>query len=233
MRIFTGNLPRAPKALKLPLSSGENKHLSYSQWLVRRERAVRISLIGCGYVGLATGGCLAAIGHRVACMDGDGDRIRTLMAGHIPIYEPHLEEIVFDARSAGRIEFTADLPKTVQQSDAILICVGTPPLDNGEADLSALDPVVRIIATEAHGLKLVIEKSTVPVRTGEQLRRALRTIRNCYSMSSSEGHLTQRCGALFLKERGGCSSFACRKSLGDRGSTFPSLCARRSGVPPP
>ncbi len=134
---------------------------------------VRISIIGCGYVGLVTGGCLAAIGHRVTCMDSDGERIRALMAGHIPIYEPHLDEIVLAARSAEHIEFTSDLPKTVEQSEAIFICVGTPPLENGEADLSALDAVARVIAAEARGLKLVIEKSTVPVRTGEQLRRAL------------------------------------------------------------
>ena len=134
---------------------------------------MRISIVGCGYVGLVTGGCLAAIGHQVNCVDSDAERVRALLAGQIPIYEPHLEELIAGARSAGRIEFSGDLPAAVAKADAIFICVGTPPLENGEADLSAIDAVARVIASEARGPKLVIEKSTVPVRTGEQLRRAL------------------------------------------------------------
>ncbi|HKM91594.1 MAG TPA: UDP-glucose/GDP-mannose dehydrogenase family protein [Candidatus Acidoferrales bacterium] len=134
---------------------------------------MRISIVGCGYVGLVTGACLAAIGHRVTCVDSDTERVRALLAGQIPIYEPHLEELIAGARSAGRIEFSGDLAAAVAASDAIFICVGTPPLENGEADLSAIDSVARVIASEARGPKLVIEKSTVPVRTGEQLRRAL------------------------------------------------------------
>ena len=132
-----------------------------------------ISIIGCGYVGLVTGGCLAAVGHHVTCVDNDADRIRALQSGHVPIYEPHLDEVIAAARSAGRLQFSADTAAAVHAGEAIFICVGTPPLDNGEADLSAIDAVARIIATEARGPKLVIEKSTVPVRTGEQLRRAL------------------------------------------------------------
>ncbi|HUJ40878.1 MAG TPA: UDP-glucose/GDP-mannose dehydrogenase family protein [Candidatus Acidoferrales bacterium] len=134
---------------------------------------MRISIVGCGYVGLVTGGCLAAIGHHVICVDSDAERVRSLVAGHVPIYEPHLDELVGRSRSQGRIEFTGDLPAAVDRSDAIFICVGTPPLENGEADLSSIDAVARVIAAEARGPKLVIEKSTVPVRTGEQLRRAL------------------------------------------------------------
>ena len=134
---------------------------------------MKISIVGCGYVGLVTGGCLAAIGHHVVCMDSDPERIRALRAGQIPIYEPHLDEIIATARAAGRIEFSGDLPAAVRASDTIFICVGTPPLENGEADLSAIDAVGRVIATEARGAKLVVEKSTVPVHTGEQLRRAL------------------------------------------------------------
>ncbi|HVN10084.1 MAG TPA: UDP-glucose/GDP-mannose dehydrogenase family protein [Patescibacteria group bacterium] len=134
---------------------------------------MNVSIVGCGYVGLVTGGCLATIGHHVICMDSDAERIRSLVAGHVPIYEPHLEELLARSRSERRIEFTGDLPAAVAKSDAIFICVGTPPLENGEADLSAIEAVARVIATEARGSKLVIEKSTVPVRTGEQLRRAL------------------------------------------------------------
>jgi len=134
---------------------------------------VRITIIGCGYVGLVTGGCLAAVGHHVTCVDNDAERIRALVAGQIPIYEPHLDELIARARSEGRIEFTGNLSGAIEAAEAIFICVGTPPLDNGEADLSAIDAVARVIATESRGSKLVIEKSTVPVRTGEQLRRAL------------------------------------------------------------
>jgi len=134
---------------------------------------MRISIIGCGYVGLVTGGCLAAVGHHITCVDSDAERIRALVAGQIPIYEPHLDELISRARSEKRIEFTGDLAASVETSEAIFICVGTPPLENGEADLSSIDAVARVIATESRGSKLVVEKSTVPVRTGEQLCRAL------------------------------------------------------------
>ena len=134
---------------------------------------MRISIVGCGYVGLVTGGCLAAIGHHVHCVDSDGERVRSLREGHIPIYEPHLDKLIDQARAAGRIEFSGDLPAAVAVSDTIFICVGTPPLENGEADLSAIDAVGRVIATSSRGEKLVVEKSTVPVHTGAQLRNAL------------------------------------------------------------
>jgi UDPglucose 6-dehydrogenase len=132
-------------------------------------------------VGLVTGGCLAAVGHHVLCVDNDADRVRSLQAGQIPIYEPHLDEVIAAARASGRIEFSGDTAAAVRGGNAIFICVGTPPLENGEADLSAIDAVARIIASEAREPRLVIEKSTVPVRTGEQLRRALEV----YGRSSS------------------------------------------------
>ncbi len=134
---------------------------------------MQISIIGCGYVGLVTGGCLAAVGHHVTCVDNDAERIRALQASHIPIYEPHLDHVIAAARAAGRMDYSTDVAVAARSADAIFICVGTPPLENGDADLSSIDAVARIIATEARGTKLVIEKSTVPVRTGEQLRRAL------------------------------------------------------------
>jgi UDPglucose 6-dehydrogenase len=134
---------------------------------------LKISIVGCGYVGLVTGGCLAAVGHHVTCVDSDAERIRALQAGQIPIYEPHLDSVVAAARAAGRLEFSGDSAAAANAGEAIFICVGTPPLENGEADLSAIDAVARVIATVACGPKLVVEKSTVPVHTGEQLRRAL------------------------------------------------------------
>jgi UDPglucose 6-dehydrogenase len=134
---------------------------------------LRITVIGCGYVGLVTGACLAEAGHAVICTDIDDARIAQLRAGHVPIFELHLEEILTSARKAGRISFTRDAGEAIRGSDAIFICVGTPPRESGEADLSAIDHVARQIATEARSPKLVIEKSTVPARTGVELRRAL------------------------------------------------------------
>jgi len=91
----------------------------------------------------------------------------------VPIYEHHLEEILTSARKAGRISYTADAGEAIRAGDAIFICVGTPPKESGEADLSAIDQVARQIAEQAHSPKLVIEKSTVPARTGLELQRAL------------------------------------------------------------
>ena len=134
---------------------------------------MRISIIGCGYVGLVTGACLSEIGHEVICTDNDVKKIAVLAEGGVPIYEQHLEAILKESRRSGRIRFTTDMAETVRQGDAIFICVGTPPLETGEADLSAIENVARQIASESRSPKLVVEKSTVPVQTGQQLKRAL------------------------------------------------------------
>jgi UDPglucose 6-dehydrogenase len=120
-----------------------------------------------------TGACLAEAGHEVICTDIDEKRIAQLQAGGVPIYEHHLGKILESARRAGKISYTSDAGEAIRSGDAIFICVGTPPKENGEADLSAIDHVARQIATEARTPKLVIEKSTVPARTGLELRRAL------------------------------------------------------------
>ena len=134
---------------------------------------MRLSVVGCGYVGLVTGACLAEAGHEVICTDIDEKRITQLQAGGVPIYEQHLDQILASARRAGKISYTSDAGEAIRSSDAIFICVGTPPKEDGDADLSAIDHVARQIATEARTPKLVIEKSTVPARTGLELRRAL------------------------------------------------------------
>ena len=142
---------------------------------------MRLSVIGCGYVGLVTGACLAEAGHDVVCTDIDRERIAKLNAGGVPIYEHHLDQILASARKAGKISYTADVGEAIRAGDAIFICVGTPPKDSGEADLSAIDHVARQIATEAKSPKLVVEKSTVPARTGLELSRAL----SAYSKNSN------------------------------------------------
>jgi UDPglucose 6-dehydrogenase len=134
---------------------------------------LRISVIGCGYVGLVTGACLAEAGHEVVCTDINTERIAQLNAGQVPIYEEHLDEILTSARKSGKISYTANIGDAIRAGDAIFICVGTPPKESGEADLSAIDHVARQIAAEAQSSKLVVEKSTVPARTGLELSRAL------------------------------------------------------------
>jgi len=134
---------------------------------------VKLSVVGCGYVGLVTDACLAEAGHEVICTDIDEKRIAHLQGGGVPIYEHHLDKILDSARRANKISYTSDAGDAIRRSEAIFICVGTPPKENGDADLSAIDHVARQIASEARSPKLVIEKSTVPARTGLELRRAL------------------------------------------------------------
>lgn len=134
-------------------------------------------MIGCGYVGLVTGTCLAEAGHQVVCTDNDAERIATLKAGVVPIYEPHLDALLAANCRSKNLSFTSNAAEAVRASDAIFICVGTPPLANGDADLSAIDNVAKLIASEALAPKLVIEKSTVPAQTGQQLKRVLNLYR--------------------------------------------------------
>jgi len=134
---------------------------------------LKISVVGTGYVGLVTGSCLAEIGHEVICTDNDASKIKVLEEGGLPIYEPGLDKVIARARKEKRIRFSANPADAATQGDTIFICVGTPPLPDGDADLSAIDHVARIIATHANSTKLVVEKSTVPARTGEELKRAL------------------------------------------------------------
>ena len=134
---------------------------------------MHLSVIGCGYVGLVTGACLAEAGHDVMCTDIDAGRIAQLNAGGVPIYEEHLDEVLASAKKAGRISYTVDAGEAIRFGDAIFICVGTPPREDGSADLSAIDHVAQQIAAEARSSKLVVEKSTVPAKTGQELKRAL------------------------------------------------------------
>src|SRR5215471_825846 len=134
---------------------------------------MRLSVIGCGYVGLVTGACLAEAGHEVMCTDIDAGRMAMLKAGQVPIYEHHLDTILASAAKSGRISYTADAGEAIRFGEAVFICVGTPPRIDGSADLSAIDHVAQQIAAEARSPKLVVEKSTVPARTGIELQRAL------------------------------------------------------------
>ena len=133
---------------------------------------MRISVIGAGYVGLTTAACFAQIGHHVFCSESDLDKLSKLQSGVIPIFEPGLDSIVAEARQAGRLVF-GSTDEAIDWGQALFICVGTPPLPNGEADLSAIEALARAIAKRAPGYRLVVEKSTVPVQTAAQLRKHL------------------------------------------------------------
>src|SRR5271169_4867120 len=133
---------------------------------------MKLSVIGAGYVGLTTAACLAQIGHDVFCSESDVEKLSKLQNGGMPLFEPHLEDVIKGVREAGRLRF-GSTEEAIVWGDAIFICVGTPPLANGDADLSPIEGVARAIAKRAAGYRLVIEKSTVPVQTGAQLRKHL------------------------------------------------------------
>jgi UDPglucose 6-dehydrogenase len=133
---------------------------------------VDISVIGAGYVGLTTAACLAELGHSVFCAEAEAHKLAKLLAGELPFYEPYLAQLVARGCVAGRLRF-GSTDEAIDKGHAIFICVGTPPLENGEADLFAIEALARTIAKRAHGYRLLIEKSTVPVQTGCQLRRHL------------------------------------------------------------
>src|SRR5258708_12743073 len=105
-----------------------------------------ISIVGSGYVGLVTGACFADVGHHVICVDNDSEKVKQLKAGEIPIYEPGLEEIIHRNVSAQRLHFTGNIQEAVERSQIIFIAVPTPPLPDGDVDLSFVEKVAREIA---------------------------------------------------------------------------------------
>lgn len=129
---------------------------------------MRVTVIGTGYVGAVTGACLAYLGHRVTCVDTDPAKIEKLRLGQAPIYEPGLEELLVLAAERGGIDFETDLEGPVAESDVIFIAVGTPPLPSGESNLTYLEAAARSIgaAMDAKRFRVVVNKSTVPVGSG-------------------------------------------------------------------
>jgi UDPglucose 6-dehydrogenase len=135
---------------------------------------VNLTIIGTGYVGLVTGTCFAEVGHKVVCVDNDEAKVKTLKAGSIPIYEPGLEELVKKNMAAGRISFTTSTAEGVEKSDVIFIAVPTPPQPDGAVDLSFIEKVARDIAGAMTSYKIVVDKSTVPVQTGEKVAETIK-----------------------------------------------------------
>jgi UDPglucose 6-dehydrogenase len=135
---------------------------------------MKLTIIGTGYVGLVTGACFAEVGHHVICVDSDGAKVELLKNGGIPIYEPGLEELVKKNVAAGRLSFTKSTADGVQKSDVIFIAVPTPPQPDGSVDMSFIEKVAREIAAAMTSYKIVVDKSTVPVRTGDKVAETIK-----------------------------------------------------------
>ena len=135
---------------------------------------MKVCIIGTGYVGLVTGATLAELGNQVICVDNNEEKVAMLNRDEIPIYEPGLKEIVRSARQAGRISFITSIADGVKASDIIFIAVSTPPKADGSADLSMVAAVAREVAENLNGYKVVVDKSTVPVKTGEKVAETIK-----------------------------------------------------------
>jgi UDPglucose 6-dehydrogenase len=135
---------------------------------------MNLSVIGTGYVGLVTGTCFAEAGHNVICVDRDAAKVEMLKGGGMPIYEPGLEELVRKSVAAGRLHFTASTVEGVENSDVIFIAVPTPPQEDGSVDLSFIEGVSREIAAAMGAYKIIVDKSTVPVKTGQKVAETIK-----------------------------------------------------------
>ncbi len=135
---------------------------------------MKITIIGSGYVGLTTGACFAEVGHHVLCVDNDPKKVETLLDGQIPIYEPGLEEIVKKNVAARRLRFTTSTEEGVDHGEVLFIAVPTPPQPDGSVDLSFIEKVAREISQYLDSYRVIVDKSTVPVKTGERVAQTIR-----------------------------------------------------------
>src|ERR1700704_6528729 len=133
-----------------------------------------LSIIGAGYVGLVTGACFADVGHNVICVDNDARKIEALQAGKIPIYEPGLEEVIHRNVSAHRLRFSGSIQEAVDNSQIVFIAVPTPQQASGDVDLSFIEKVAREIAGVLTDYRVIVDKSTVPVKTGEKVAESIK-----------------------------------------------------------
>ena len=136
----------------------------------------KITFVGTGYVGLVGGAGISEFGHQVTCADIDQNKIERLKAGEIPIYEPGLESLVKQNVAKGRLHFSHDVPKSIQNADIIFVTVGTPQGSNGEANLSAIESVAKTIGENLNGYKIICTKSTVPIGTGKRIEEIIRSM---------------------------------------------------------
>lgn len=165
---------------------------------------MNISIVGTGYVGLVTGTCFADVGNQVICVDNDKNKIDRLHAGEIPIYEPGLERLVKGNVAQGRLQFTTDLDTAVQQAEIIFIAVGTPPDEDGSADLSHVLTVAKSIGSCMQEPVVIVTKSTVPVGTAAKVRAA---IQNELDQRGSDIQFSVASNPEFLKEGAAIEDF--------------------------
>jgi len=135
---------------------------------------MKLTIIGSGYVGLTTGACFAEAGHHVLCVDNDERKVKTLLAGKIPIYEPGLEPVVRKNVASKRLQFSTNTEEGVAHGEVVFIAVPTPPQADGSVDLSFLEKVAREIAVCLDSYRVIVDKSTVPVKTGERVAQTIR-----------------------------------------------------------
>ena len=135
---------------------------------------MKLTIIGSGYVGLTTGACFADVGHHVVCVDNDEQKVKTLLEGKIPIYEPGLEALVKKNVTARRLRFTSSTEEGVEHGEVLFIAVPTPPQADGSVDLSFIEKVAREIAQYLESYRVIVDKSTVPVKTGERVAQTIR-----------------------------------------------------------
>ncbi|MEM1060123.1 MAG: UDP-glucose/GDP-mannose dehydrogenase family protein [Verrucomicrobiota bacterium] len=140
---------------------------------------MKISIIGSGYVGLVTGTCFAEVGHHVICVDNNEEKVRMLQGGKIPIYEPGLEELIKKNVAGKRLKFTASIAEGIGDSEVVFIAVPTPPQPDGSVDLSFIEKVARDIAEVLEDYRVIVDKSTVPVKTGEKVAQTIRRYNKC------------------------------------------------------
>jgi UDPglucose 6-dehydrogenase len=160
---------------------------------------MNIAVIGTGYVGLVVGTCFAETGNRVTCADVDEDKIRRLNNGEIPIYEPGLEELVERNREEGRLFFTTDVAESIRNAKVVFIAVGTPPDEDGSADLRYVLGVAKTIGENLNDFKVVVNKSTVPVHTNRKVRDAIAAV--------TDGEFAVVSNPEFLKEGAAIDDF--------------------------
>ncbi|WP_250529137.1 UDP-glucose/GDP-mannose dehydrogenase family protein [Caballeronia sp. ATUFL_F1_KS4A] len=149
---------------------------------------MKVTIVGTGYVGLVTGACLAEIGNDVFCVDVDPRKIEILNNGGVPIHEPGLQEMLRRTRAAGRIQFSTDVKASVEHGDIQFIAVGTPPDEDGSADLQYVLAAARNIGKYSNGFKVIVDKSTVPVGTALQVKRVVEEELRARGLGESEKH---------------------------------------------
>jgi len=142
-----------------------------------KRQSKKICIIGSGYVGLVSGVCLAEMGNKVICVDNNEEKIKMLKGGNSPIYEPGLEKMIIKNKNAGRLFFTTNITESVRKSDVIFIAVPTPTNNNGETDLHYVEAVSKEVAKAMDKYKVIVSKSTMPVRTGQKIKEILK--KNC------------------------------------------------------